>query len=80
MARNKLVLVEYTEDHDANFRRDDEDSGKATFEKGTRRRVDARSAASLVKAKKAKIVGDADEKAEAREAVKAVDVPPAGGN
>jgi hypothetical protein len=75
---SKLVLIEYTKDVDsyANPAADE----PTTIKSGTQRRVDAASAKSLTSSKRpggavAKLVGTADEKAEAREAVKAVEPP-----
>lgn len=73
---NKMVLVEYTEDVEANAGLVGEDDKAFTIEKGTKRYVDARSAESLVHKKKvAKFVGTTEEKAESRAAVKAADKP-----
>ena len=77
MSRN-MVLIEYTEDRDANAGLAGEDDKAFTIEKGTQRDGDPRSARSLVTIKKvAKFVGDAEEKAEARAAVKAEPKPAA---
>lgn len=61
--KQRLVLIEFTQDTE-------------TRSSGTQLRVDAMSAKSLVDVKKvAKLVGSGEEKAEAREAVKAVPKP-----
>ncbi|MBU8819544.1 hypothetical protein KL864_27030 [Mycolicibacterium goodii] len=57
---SKLVLIEYTENVESVAGRADEDEKKAAFEPGTRRRVDAASAASLVKKGVAKRVKDSE--------------------
>jgi hypothetical protein len=53
---SKMVLIEYVEDHDAFAGLESEDEKAFTIEAGTQRRVDAASAASLVKKGKAKLV------------------------
>lgn len=74
---NKMVLVEYTENHEANAGLVDEDDKAFTIEEGTRRYVDAASAKSLVKKKKAKIV-DEDKGADKPVAAKAAASKPEG--
>jgi hypothetical protein len=51
-----MVLVEYLEDHEACSGLPDEDDKAFTIEEGTQRYVDARSAKSLVKKGKVKLV------------------------
>jgi hypothetical protein len=79
---NKMVLVEYTEDHEACAGLSDEDDKAFTIEEGTRRYVDAASAKSLVKKKKARIVeADEGEKPADKPApVKALPPKPEGAN
>lgn len=72
---SKLVLIEYVEDHDAYAGLASEDEKAFTIESGTKRLVDAGSAASLVKKGKAKLVVAEPEDAEPEvvEPVKAVE-------
>ena len=57
-----MVLVEYTEDHEACAGLAEEDDKAFTIEEGTQRYVDAASAKSLVKKGKAKLVEVEDDK------------------
>lgn len=80
---SKMVLIEYTENHESFAGREDEDEKAFTVEEGTRRYVDAASAKSLEKQGKAKLVEAVEEKpAEkpaAAAAVKALPPKPAEG-
>ncbi|MGV0793019.1 hypothetical protein [Mycolicibacterium sp. XJ1819] len=75
---SKRVTVEYTKDVDA-YPRHKDDTDKVVVSKGTRRQVDPRSAKKLVDSGRAKVVGAADERADAREAMKATEQPAGGG-
>lgn len=71
----KLVTIKYTQDvkaYSGHVEDVDGNDTAVTIEAGTVRKVDATSAKSLVNdSKVAKIVGDAETKADARAAVKA---------
>lgn len=69
---SRRVLVEYTKEVQA-YPRHEEDGDAVTFPEGTRREVDARSAKALVSAGTAKLVGNAEEKAEARKTLKSTE-------
>lgn len=76
-----MVLIEYTENHDSCAGRSDEDHAKSVISAGTRRRVDAASAKSLVDKKKvAKYVTDDKSEKVAKAATSAKPAEGAGPN
>lgn len=73
----KLVEVEYLKDVTAYAGLQHEEDKQTSIAAGTKRRIDAGSARQLVDKQVVKLVGDADEKKAARQAVKDADQPAA---